>query len=107
LKNNIFLHSKRKQELAIYWEAVDKAIFANRTISRYSRFCKILCFSVSAVLLFYYRCLSVALYGLCKAVISQFFYVVHHTIKQPLDIDLYLSPLVKFVQPFVHPNVGK
>ena len=46
-------------------------------------------------------------YRLCAAVIGHFLYVVYHTIKQPLDIYLYLTPQTKFVHPFVHANIGK
>ena len=69
--------------------------------------CKILTLSISDWVIFYYLLVSVSWNSLCKAVIGNLFYVVHHAIQQPLDIDFYFAPQTKSVHAFVHPYVGK
>ena len=81
-----------KHQVEIYWETVEKYDMTNPTVCRYLKFLKFYVFSESCELLFCYRLLFLAWYNLCKAVIGNFFYVVHHTIKKPLDIDFYFAP---------------
>jgi hypothetical protein len=78
--------------LQIHSETVEKAVLTNRVISRYFRFLKFHLFE-SMILLFFtvshYYWLDTTL---CKTVIGNFFYVVYHAVKQPLDIYFYLAP---------------
>jgi hypothetical protein len=52
----------------------------------------ILPFLISDSVKFYCLLLPITWYSLCETVISNLFYVVHHAIQQPLDIDFYLAP---------------
>jgi hypothetical protein len=75
----------------MYIERLSEKSFWQTGQSRDIRSLKILPFWVDDLVIFYYLRRLTARHILFKSIIINLFYVVHHAIKQPLDIDFYFS----------------